>query len=309
MTDLPAPLTPADCDLKDFPHTPIYRARLRGSTFNAKANDAEWRAGVNLWLNAQDQVPAGSLPDDDLELCRLADLGRDVKAWKKVKAWALHKWFKCSDGRLYNETVAEIVNMQWQAKIDQRNKTLKARIAALQKRLEQATDQNVKTEITEQIQRMQQGLKQWQSQSLSQSGESSVTEPGSLCDRDQEKRREGEGKGLVVPFPSGNAVEGSEPGKPEWWPKRDRYGRVVSVLTDKIVFDVGKAVLGKSAGGQVQRLLKCYGHDLRAAADFLLQAEEKSDPRQWFAGVLKRAELDERADPKHVIYPEAEYRA
>src|SRR4051812_24213773 len=99
---LPAPLTPADCDLKDFPATLIYRHRLRGSTFNATATDSEFRAGLNLWLNSQDQVPAGSLPDADVELCRLADLGRDAKQWRKVKAMALHGWFKCSDGRLYN---------------------------------------------------------------------------------------------------------------------------------------------------------------------------------------------------------------
>ena len=32
---------------------------------------------MTLWLKAQDQVPAGSLPGDDVELCRLAELGRD----------------------------------------------------------------------------------------------------------------------------------------------------------------------------------------------------------------------------------------
>jgi hypothetical protein len=69
--------------------------------------------------------------------------------------------------------------------------------------------------------------------------------------------------------------------KPKWWPKRDRYGRVVSDLTDKVIYDVGKAVLGKDAGGQITKLRKCYRGDLRAVADLLLQAEDKSDPSAW----------------------------
>ena len=122
---LPEPLVPADADLKDFAFTPIYRARLFGSAFHAKASDAEWRAGVTLWLKSQDQKPAGSLPADDVELCRLAELGRDMKTWKKIKAMALHGWFECSDGRLYNQVVAEIVNEQWhgrRAHIERREK-------------------------------------------------------------------------------------------------------------------------------------------------------------------------------------------
>jgi len=116
MTDLPAPLVPADADLKDFAFTPIYRARLFGSAFHSRATDAEWRAGVTLWLRSQDQVPAGSLPDDDIDLCRLAELGRDVKTWQKIREGALRGWFKCNDGRLYHKVVAEVVLSQWTSK-------------------------------------------------------------------------------------------------------------------------------------------------------------------------------------------------
>ena len=127
MTDaLPPPPVPAEADLRDFPFTPIYRARLFGSAFHARATDAEWRAGFTLWLKSQDQVPAGSLPDDDIELCRLAELGRDMRTWKKLRAGALHGWAKCSDGRLYHPVVSETVNEQWQGKLAQRERTLKA---------------------------------------------------------------------------------------------------------------------------------------------------------------------------------------
>lgn len=305
MSDLPAPMTPPDCDLKDFPHTPIYRARLRGSSFNAKASDAEWRAGVNLWLNAQDQVPAGSLPDDDTELCRLADLGRDTRSWKKVKEMALHGWCKCSDGRLYNKTVAEVVNKQWQSKIDQRNKTLKARIAALQKRLDQAADQSIKDDITDQIRRLQQGLKQWQSQLLSQAEETSVTEREIDCDRDQEKRREGEGKDkrlVLVPLAKANGREsaaGVFPGTPT---EPDPLPEIPEFLDRrkpetpaapkpkidpwKAVYDRGKEVLGREAGGIITNLRKTFEDKPRKVLAKIEDAAEKRNPIEWINAFL-----------------------
>jgi len=108
------PLVPADVDLRDFPFTPIFRSRLFGSTFHANADDAEWRAGVTLWLKSWDQVPAGTLPDDDVALCRLAELGRDLRTWRKVKPRALHGWHLCTDGRMHHAVVAEGVLEAWE---------------------------------------------------------------------------------------------------------------------------------------------------------------------------------------------------
>src|SRR5271167_2479587 len=100
MTQPPVPI---DADLRDFGFMPLDIVRLFGSTFHARATDAEWRAGVTLWLKSYHQMPAGSLPADDIELCRLAELGRDVRAWKKIKAGTMHGWYACSDGRLYHK--------------------------------------------------------------------------------------------------------------------------------------------------------------------------------------------------------------
>lgn len=111
--ELPPPLVPGDVDLRDFPFTPLFRARLFGSSFHARSTDAQWRAGVTLWLKSWDQVPAGTLPDDEIDLCRLAELGRDVKTWRKVSTGALHGWAKCSDGRLHHHVVAEGVLEAW----------------------------------------------------------------------------------------------------------------------------------------------------------------------------------------------------
>jgi hypothetical protein len=126
--NLPAPPIQPNTDLRDFPFTPMYRARLFGSSFHARVSDAGWRAGVTLWLKSWDQSPAGSLPDDDIDLCRLAELGRDLKSWRKVKAEALWGWHKCSDGLLYHDVVAEGVNEAWQRKLEQQWRTACARI-------------------------------------------------------------------------------------------------------------------------------------------------------------------------------------
>ena len=119
MSD-PDPLTPEDCDLRDFPGMQIDIGRLFGSEFHAKCDDSSWRAGVTLWLKSFHQVPAGSLPDDEISLCRHAELGRDLKLWAKLRANALRGWERATDGRLYHRVVAEKVLEAWLHKLNQR---------------------------------------------------------------------------------------------------------------------------------------------------------------------------------------------
>lgn len=125
MSEPPDPLTAADCDLRDFPTMPLDGARLFGSEFHATSSDAAWRAGVTLWLKSWHQVPAASLPDDDVQLARLAEFARDVKSWKKVREEALRGWIKCSDGRLYHPVVAEKANAAWTRKQSYRSRSKK----------------------------------------------------------------------------------------------------------------------------------------------------------------------------------------
>jgi hypothetical protein len=128
------PLTPPDCDLRDFSFMPLDAGRLFGSEFHAIANDSEWRAGVCLWLKSWHQVPAASLPNDDTMLCRLAEYGRDIRTWRKVRDVALRGWVLCSDGRLYHETVAQKAVEAWERKQAFRKRTEKARQARLGRR-------------------------------------------------------------------------------------------------------------------------------------------------------------------------------
>lgn len=122
------PLTPSDCDLRDFQFMPLDVVRLRDSDLAALEDPAACWAAVLLWCAAWHQLPAASLPDDDRVLSQLAGFGRVVKEWQKVREGALRGWIKCSDGRLYHPVVAEKAREAWQSKVEQRWKTECARI-------------------------------------------------------------------------------------------------------------------------------------------------------------------------------------
>jgi hypothetical protein len=106
---------------------PLFGNHLFGSEFNAAASDSEWRAAMTLWWAAWNQVPAGSLPSDDVALCRLADLGRDVKGWRKLKDRALHGFSACSDGRLYHDFLCQQALVAWDKRIKERERKAKWR--------------------------------------------------------------------------------------------------------------------------------------------------------------------------------------
>lgn len=123
-----APLTHPDCDLQDFPFMPLHVARLRDSDLAATVDpEAAWYA-VMLWAASWHQIPAASLPDDDMVLTRLCGLGRDIRTFRRHRAGALHGFVMCDDGRWYHPVVAEQANAAWKAKQEQRWRTECARI-------------------------------------------------------------------------------------------------------------------------------------------------------------------------------------
>ncbi|MDX7953748.1 hypothetical protein P7D22_21520, partial [Lichenihabitans sp. Uapishka_5] len=82
----PAPLVPAFVDLADYQFMPLDVRRLRDSRIAALVTGEEFRSAVLLWCASWHQVPAASLPNDDIELAHLAGFGRVVSEWLKVKA-------------------------------------------------------------------------------------------------------------------------------------------------------------------------------------------------------------------------------
>ncbi|WP_208446782.1 DUF1376 domain-containing protein [Burkholderia ambifaria] len=113
MNDLPNPLTPADCNLRDFPFMPLEVKRLLTSETWILGSGDERAAAITLWLESWHQIPAASLPADDRMLGHLSQ----SKNWKRVKEHALRGWVKCADGRLYHPVVAEKVLEAWVSKL------------------------------------------------------------------------------------------------------------------------------------------------------------------------------------------------
>lgn len=269
MTELPDPLTPSDCDLRDFPFMPLDIVRLFNSEFHARSNDAEFRAGFTLWCKSFHQVPAGSVPDDDISLTRLSELGRDVKAWKKVREGALYGWIKCNDDRWYHPVVVEKALEAWNGKKAQRARTAKARLQALIGRLSQAKDSFDAASIESSIQTLLESLSLLLSQTEFKSVELSVTDSVSESKRKREGKGQGEGKGKSSSsVPSGTGGEAppkaaDEMTKDELWsagksllmqagmPKEQCgsfVGKLVKDYTDKIVIDaVRTAVVERPA--------------------------------------------------------------
>lgn len=273
----PEPMVQAGVDLKDFPFTPIYRARLFGSVFHATVSDAGWRAGVTLWLKSWDQVPAGSLPKDEVALCRLAELGRDLKSWRKIAVEALHGWSECSDGRLYHSVVAEGVNDAWQRKCAQHDRTEAARVARAAKRLSQSCQPPPRASVTENATEDVTGSKgQGQGQK----------------EEDSDANASGAGAPNLAPDPAADPVK-------ELWDRglailgnknRSLLGKYVSQYGKPVVLAAIVETERERPVEPVSYFIECCerrranGRDQSVAYDILARAAIEQDEREGYSG-------------------------
>jgi hypothetical protein len=110
---LPEPPVPREADLTHFNDMPLEVRRLRDSAIAAIEDAEAFRCALLLWCASWHRLPAGSLPNDDVELARLAGMGRDLKGWRKRKTEALRHWRLFGDGKLYHPVVTEKVIAAW----------------------------------------------------------------------------------------------------------------------------------------------------------------------------------------------------
>lgn len=113
----PAPLTPADCDLRDFRNMPLDMQRFRDSDLVTEEEPEAVLAAIFLWGVAWHQLPAASLPNDDRALARFAGYGRSIRDWHNVRDAALRGFVLCSDGRLYHPVLAEKAESAWDKRL------------------------------------------------------------------------------------------------------------------------------------------------------------------------------------------------
>lgn len=104
IVHLPPPLTPRTADLRGFSSGIINVAALLDAL---RRGNHIARADMALKLASLDQLPAGSLPNDDDTLRSLS--GLTPQEYRAKRDRLLADWVLCSDGRLYHAGIAALV--------------------------------------------------------------------------------------------------------------------------------------------------------------------------------------------------------
>lgn len=287
MTDRPEPLTPADCDLKDFPFMPLDVSRLRDSELASNETPEACWAAVLLWAASWHQVPAASIPDDDMWIAKQAGYqlrGKIDKAWKGIRAGALRGWVACSDGRLYHPVVAEKARDAWQAKLEQRWRTECARIKKHNDR--HGTSHGKPS------------LEEWLSLGCPQGQPLSVPRDKDGCPsnvpEETHSKRQGEGQGqgdsYSVPTGTGGPPPDAPPTKARTQAKtpaeQEKSDLWASIKTNFVQQETCKDA--KEAGVLAGALAKKYGNDV-----FIDAARElvRVNPGNWHTYLVELCEV------------------
>jgi hypothetical protein len=102
VSEAPPPPVPPDLDVSALPGFMLNIHKLLASRLWGMSTGDEFKAAVALWAASWQQVPAGSLRNDEREL---QSHSRSGSRWKKVKAVAMHGFILCSDGLYYHPVV------------------------------------------------------------------------------------------------------------------------------------------------------------------------------------------------------------
>ena len=118
--DRPAPLVPAEVDLRGLPGFMLDVNRLLSSELVALGTDAERWAALMLWCRAWHQIPATSLPDDDRVLAAFA--GVSLAKWRRIRDMAMRGFVLCSDGRYYHQVLSQEALQAWGKRVAYRER-------------------------------------------------------------------------------------------------------------------------------------------------------------------------------------------
>lgn len=292
----PAPLTPPDCDLRDFQYMELDVRRLRDSEFSAAVSGDAFRAGVLLWCAAWHQVPAASLPDNDTELANLAGYGRVVKEWRRVREQALTGFIKCSDGRLYHSVIAEKALAAYAAK--ERH--------AYARFLDRMRKENKGREKDGKPQFGIPSLEQWKCGAYphgippeSKTDSERIPPENALRGNGEGAERERNGEGTTSSVPSGTGGAAAKP---------------ADQLTRDELWAAGKSLLISAGmpkpqcGSFVGKLVKDYGDQIVVDAVRAAVVARPADPAEYLKATCMRA-AGQRAKPSnHAGFSAKNYR-
>lgn len=238
-----APLTPPDCDIRDYPGMMVDVARVRDSGLASDETPEACWAAFLLWCASWHQVPAGSIPDNDQWIAKhagYAQRGRiDTKAWNKVRDGALRNFVKCSDGLLYHPVVAEKALEAWLTKLASRLSSGAGNAKRWKVPFDPApieAQMKVAKEMLTALNPQSNALtKRKHSGLLPKSDQDPAGTPVAIPSGSQEKEREGKGSSDSAPIGADGAgappAVGKKPAKtPEEIAKADLWRAAVSVL-------------------------------------------------------------------------------
>ena len=117
---LPHPMNAPDCDLRDLDAFPLHGPNM--VAFSDEVSAAGFRAAFTLRLRAWQQVPTGSLPSSDRLLCRLADIGDNLRKWQRIKPEALTGFTLCRDGRYYSSEIVDLARPMFEHRLRDRQR-------------------------------------------------------------------------------------------------------------------------------------------------------------------------------------------
>lgn len=261
MSDLPLPMTPAECNLQDFAFMPLDVARLRDSDLAANETPEACWAAVLLWAASWHQVPAASIPNEDRWIAKqagYAQRGKIAREWTDIRPGALRGWVECTDGRLYHPVVAEKAREAWQAKLEQRHRSECARIKKHNERHEGA---NVRKPTFE----------EWMvlgcpvGQPLFVPGDTPAGPKDNTGDKHSkgqgEGQRQGQGQPSSAPNGAGGAAAGPKPKTPEQLRKSELWRAIKTLLVEQ-----QEAKDLNAAGAIVTQAIKRYDEPTALAA-------------------------------------------
>ena len=278
----PVPMTPQDCNLRGLPWMPLETGRLLDSDLFLLSTGDEFKAAVALWCKSWNQIPGGSLPNDE----RLLEALSGAKAWKKVRAMAMRGWVLCSDGRLYHPVVAELAVQAWEGRQDHME-VVDAKKTRQQRWREQIKDLSAKLRavgVTPPMNATKAELERLvasyvdgrASTKASTSVSTEPSTPSSHVDA-TETASKGEGQGELIPsVPDGTgsaaAKSPADATKAELWA-------------------AGKSLLSQSGMPSAQCgsfVVKDYGDEIVIEAVRAAVVEQPADPAEWLKATCMR---------------------
>lgn len=119
--DLPLPPVPSDADVRHFDRMHLDVKKLLNSDLIDLSTGEEFKAAVRLWCESWHQVPAGSLPNVDRQIQRLAGFGTNTRGWNRVREMAMRGYYLCADNRWYHPTMVAMVSSARRSSIRNRS--------------------------------------------------------------------------------------------------------------------------------------------------------------------------------------------